>query len=334
MTYSTYVNVCMGIVAAALTGLLLFVAWLFVLDPAWDAWKRARERRAIRRRFREGTVSLRQGLTYVPSPPASWDPPSAALLTEDMPEREPASLREFVEVELERASLLNGHVLPEHHQMLVRALDAFKRERANERAAARRVPRPRGGYSGSMPAKDVPPPPSTPSETIRPRTNEVPNPLTGGNLSAYIDGEIRRGAMWSDASAGADLEIKAGPIRLGNGIALDCTVGGCRWGAVGSERCECKPAAATDGDDFPDPDKDDCPVWLPNDPVVPHKDRTPCRLDSGHDGDHEPTVTATFERAVKIARVVTGAETFDRLTWEAAAARFDRAEARPGAVIG
>jgi hypothetical protein len=343
-------------IAGVCTVPALFIAYCY-LDLAKDSLARRRDMRRIERKWRESRVSLNQGLTYDPTPAVGWDPPSAALVAETYtaPASTPSSLREFVTDELARAAE-NPCLDDPHYQMLRRAVSTLKREQAAQVAKVPpKQPRPMGGYTGSTPAKDVPPPPSTPSETIRPRTNRVPNPLVGENLSEYIDGEVRRAAMWPEPCCSVPggfihepesidpAKIVTGELRIG-GVALDCHVGGCRWGAVGSERCECKPAASPiDPDKFvvlteppawPDPAKDDCPVWLPNDPVVPFKDRTPCCLDSGHDGDHEPTSTATYERAVKIARVVKGAEAFDRLTWEAAAARFDRAEARPGAVIG
>lgn len=52
-------------------------------------------------------------------------------------------------------------------------------------------------------------------------------------------------------------------------------------------------------DNWPDPDKDDCPVWLPADPAVPHADKTPCRLDADHDGPHLPVDAERWRAALR-----------------------------------
>lgn len=240
MTYSTYLNVCMGIVAFALTGLLLFVVWLFLLEPVFEAWQRAREKRRIRAMWGQYDGIGSHQLLRVPE------------VTQDDYE-------------------------------LIRELTNRNRDL---RAENRRIKLETARLERAM----------TELRTASPkaRTNKVPNPLLGENLSEYIDGEVRRGRMWSEPEDFVHMaQDGAGGLHKGAS-----RVGCCEW---------------------PDPDKDDCPVWMPQDPTVPYKDRTPCRLDSGHKEDHDPMDQGTMERAEAISKRVKGRI----LSWDDAAEQYD-----------
>lgn len=76
---------------------------------------------------------------------------------------------------------------------------------------------------------------------------------------------------------------------------------GITWVKLDPDAIHSGPAPAAEPDEeWPDPDKADCTVWLPQDKTVPYTDRTPCRLDLGHDGDHEPANPSVVDRSTAI----------------------------------
>lgn len=128
------------------------------------------------------------------------------------------------------------------------------------------------------------------------------------NLSAYIEGGI------VSARQGLD------PAKI-----RDEVIDGVRWANEQVANYALRNPPPKLAPDFPDPAKDDCPHWLPAIGIVPHKYRSPCGLDRGHDGDHDPINPAVVERARAILkRLPYGTQVGDVSAWDKAFAKLDQ----------